>query len=61
MTELRRRMLAATGGIQCGLRISEAAQIKLADIDCERRLIWVRAGNIVRRWGQSLMQDKVGG
>jgi integrase len=42
MTELRRRMLAATGGIQCGLRISEAAQIKLADIDCERRLIWVR-------------------
>jgi integrase/recombinase XerD len=28
----------------CGLRISEAAQMKLADIDWERRLIWVRAG-----------------
>ncbi len=28
----------------CGLRISEAAQMKVADIDWERRLIWVRAG-----------------
>lgn len=28
----------------CGLRISEAAQMKVGDIDCDRRLIWVRAG-----------------
>jgi site-specific recombinase XerD len=28
----------------CGLRISEAAKMSLADIDWERRLVWVRAG-----------------
>lgn len=28
----------------CGLRVSEAAQMKVADIDWERRLVWVRAG-----------------
>ncbi|WP_305047220.1 tyrosine-type recombinase/integrase [Geoalkalibacter sp.] len=28
----------------CGLRISEAVHLTLADIDGERRLVWVRAG-----------------
>lgn len=28
----------------CGLRVSEAARLTLADVDWERRLVWVRAG-----------------
>jgi integrase/recombinase XerD len=28
----------------CGLRVSEGARLSLADIDWERRLVWVRAG-----------------
>lgn len=28
----------------CGLRVSEAARLTLADVDWERRLVWVRGG-----------------